>query len=53
VWKWNAKLGGTGHGPDATAIVNLAIGGAWPGNTPDPQSYVGDLDLYSLDYYGP
>lgn len=44
-WKW--------VGPEATTIVNLAVGGKWPGNHPDPGSYVGDLDLYSIDYYGP
>ena len=44
-WKW--------RGPDATTIVNLAVGGKWPGNHPDPGSYAGDLDLYSIDYYGP
>jgi hypothetical protein len=31
-WKWNEALGGTGHGPDAVAILNLAVGGRWTGN---------------------
>jgi hypothetical protein len=52
-WKWNASLGGTGHGPDATTIVNLAVGGSWPGNLATPSAYSGDLDLYYIDYYGP
>ena len=52
-WKWNASLGGTGHGPDAATIVNLAVGGSWPGNTPNPAGYSADLDLYSIEYYGP
>jgi hypothetical protein len=53
VWKWNATLGGTGHGPDATTIVNLAVGGSWPGNVAVPSAYSADLDLYSIAYYGP
>jgi hypothetical protein len=53
VWKWNASLGGTGTGPDAATIFNLAVGGNWPGNVADPSSYTADLDLYSLRYYGP
>lgn len=50
---WNASLGGTGHGPDPVAIVQLAVGGGWPGNLADPASYHGDLDLYVIDYYEP
>jgi hypothetical protein len=53
VWKWNASLGGTGKGPDASTIVNLAVGGNWPGNTTFPRAYTADLDLYWIDYYGP
>jgi hypothetical protein len=45
--------GGTGHGPDATTIANLAVGGSWPGNLSNPASYSADLDLYSIEYYGP
>jgi hypothetical protein len=52
-WTWNATLGGTGNGPDAATIFNLAVGGNWPGNVADPASYSADLDLYSLRYYGP
>jgi hypothetical protein len=52
-WKWNADLGGTGFGPDPITIANLAVGGDWPGNLSDPSSYSGDMDLYSIDYYGP
>jgi hypothetical protein len=53
VWKWDLSLGGTGHGPDAAAIMNLAVGGAWPGNLANPAAYVGDLQVYSIEYYGP
>jgi hypothetical protein len=52
-WKWNASLGGTGHGPDAIAIINLAVGGSWPGNLSNPGAYVGDLKVYSIEYYTP
>lgn len=50
---WNASIGGTGHGADACTIINLAVGGGWPGNLSHPESYNGDLDVYSIDYYGP
>jgi hypothetical protein len=53
VWQWNASLGGTGHGPDASTIFNLAVGGNWPGNVANPSAYSADLDLYSIEYYGP
>ncbi|HEY6464288.1 MAG TPA: hypothetical protein VIY73_29170, partial [Polyangiaceae bacterium] len=52
-WKWNASLGGTGHGTDACTTFNLAVGGDWPGNVATPSAYSGDLDLYSIEYYGP
>jgi hypothetical protein len=52
-FKWDESLGGTGHGPDAATIVNLAIGGSWPGNVSNPGSYKDDLDLYYLQYFGP
>jgi hypothetical protein len=52
-FKWNASLGGTGFGPDATTIFNLAVGGDWPGNLTDPGAYSADLDLSYIDYYGP
>jgi hypothetical protein len=52
-WTWNASEGGTGHGPDACTTFNLAVGGSWPGNLPDPRTYSADLDLYSIEYYGP
>ena len=52
-WKWNAMIGGTGKGPNPTLIFNLAVGGNWPGDTPNPQAFSADLDLYSLDYFGP
>jgi hypothetical protein len=51
-WKWNASLGGTGHGPDACTTVNLAVGGDWPGDMSNPSAYTADLDLYSIDYWG-
>lgn len=53
VWKWNASLGGTGHGPDSIMTMSLAVGGSWPGNVANPAGYVGDLDVYSIEYYGP
>ena len=52
-FKWNASKGGTGHGSDASTIVNLAVGGNWPGNLTNPSAYSGDLDLYSIEYYEP
>ena len=52
-WKWNAALGGTGFGADACTIVNLAVGGSWPGDLPTPSAYSADFDVYSLEYYGP
>ncbi len=52
-FKWAASLGGTGHGPDPSTLFNLAVGGDWPGNVADPASFQADLDLYSIEYYGP
>ena len=46
-------MGGTGAGPDPQPIVNLAVGGAWPGNTDSPSTYSADLDVYYIDYYTP
>lgn len=53
IMKWNAALGGTGYGPDASTIFNLAVGGVWTGMHPNPSTFSADLDLYSIDYYGP
>jgi hypothetical protein len=52
-FKWDQSLGGTGHGPDAATIVNVAVGGSWPGNVSNPSSYSDNLDLYYLQYFGP
>jgi hypothetical protein len=52
-FNWNDSLGGTGHGADACTILNLAVGGAWPGNLADPSAYSGDFDIYYVDYYAP
>jgi hypothetical protein len=52
-FKWNASLGGTGKGPDASTIVNLAVGGGWPGNVANPGAFAADLDLHWIAYYGP
>jgi hypothetical protein len=52
-FKWNESLGGTGQGPDPSAIVNLAVGGSWPGNVANPSGFRADLDLYSVEWYGP
>jgi hypothetical protein len=50
-WKWNQSLGGTGFGPDAVCIIDLAIGGSWPGNVSNFTTWTGDLDVYSIGYY--
>lgn len=50
---WNQSLGGTGHGPDAATIVNVAVGGSWPGNVSNPSAFKDDLDLYSIQTFGP
>jgi hypothetical protein len=52
-FKWNASLGGTGKGPDAATIVNLAVGGSWPGNVANPAAFSADFDVYSIESYGP
>lgn len=52
-WTWNKSMGGTGFGPDAVTILNLAVGGAWPGNLTNPSAYVGDFDIYYVEYYAP
>ena len=52
-YTWNESLGGTGHGPDAATILNLAVGGNWPGNTPNPSSFSANFEIYSVLYYGP
>ena len=52
-FKWDQSLGGTGHGPDASTIVNVAVGGSWPGNVSNPSSFNDNLDLYYLQYFGP
>lgn len=44
-WKWS--------GPNPNTITNLAVGGVWPGNLSDPSAYVGNLDVYSIEYYAP
>lgn len=52
-WKWNTTMGGTGFGPDPAMILDLAVGGAFPGNVATPSAYSGDLDVYSLGFYTP
>ena len=44
-WKWS--------GPNPNTIINLAVGGSWPGKLSNPSAYVGNLDIYSIEYYGP
>ena len=44
-WKWS--------GPNPNTIINLAVGGVWLGNLSNPSAYVGNLDVYSIEYYGP
>lgn len=43
----NRKWSGT----NPNAITNLAIGRGWTGNLSNPSTYVGNLDVYSIDYY--
>jgi len=50
---WNQSLGGTGKGPDAAAIVNLAVGGSWPGNVSNPSAFKDDFDVYWIQYFAP
>jgi len=52
-FKWNESLGGTGKGPDVATIVNLAVGGSWPGDVANQSAFAADLDLYSLESYAP
>lgn len=52
-WKWNASFGGTGFGPDANFILNLATGGSWPGTIATPSAYTGDMNVYWIGYYAP
>jgi hypothetical protein len=52
-WKWNSSLGGTGYGPNPSMILNLAVGGWWPGDTPTPSKFSSDLAVYSIEYYWP
>ena len=52
-FQWNASLGGTGRGPNATTILNLAVGGGWPGYVSDPTVFSADMDIYSVEYYSP
>ena len=52
-YRWNKSMGGTGFGPDATTIINLAVGGDWPGQLANPAAYTGDFDVYSVEYFGP
>jgi hypothetical protein len=44
-WKWS--------GPNPNTTINLAVGGSWPGTLSNPSAYVGNLDIYSIEYYGP
>jgi hypothetical protein len=52
-FKWNSTIGGTGYGPDATTILNLAVGGDWLHDVADPVHFQADMDIYSVEYYGP
>jgi hypothetical protein len=44
-WKWS--------GPNPNTIITLAVGGDWPGTLSNPSTYVGNLDVYSIEYYAP
>ena len=48
---WNKSQGGTGNGPDATTIFNLAVGGNWPGPTTNLTAFSADMDIYYVDYF--
>jgi hypothetical protein len=56
-WKWNNTLGGTGFGPDAVMLLDLACGtlngGNFPGTIASPSTWSGDLDIYSVGVYAP
>jgi hypothetical protein len=52
-FKWNSSLGGTGFGPDACLIANLATGGDFPGQISSPSTYSGDMLIYWIGYYAP
>jgi hypothetical protein len=44
-WKWS--------GSNPATIINLAVGGSSPGDLSNPSAYVGNLDVYSIEYYAP
>ena len=44
-WYWS--------GPNPNTIINLAVGGVWPSDLSNPSTYVGNLDIYSIEYYAP
>jgi hypothetical protein len=44
-WKWTST--------PPTTIMNLAVGGSFPGNLSNPSAYIGNLDVYSIAYYAP
>lgn len=56
-WKWNDSLGGTGFGPDAALMIDLAcgttFGGNFPGTIASPSAWSGDMDIYSIGVYTP
>lgn len=39
-WHWS--------GSNPNTIINLAVGGAWPGDLANPGEYSGNLDVYSI-----
>jgi hypothetical protein len=58
VGKWNSSLGGTGFGPDAALLLDLAVGsgasgGNFPGTVTSPSTWSGNLDIYSVGVYAP
>lgn len=57
-WKWNQSVGGTGNGPDASLILDLAAGsgasgGQFPGTITSPITWSGDMDIYSIGLFAP
>ncbi len=58
VFKWNSSAGGTGFGPDASLLLDLAAGsgaagGQFPGTITSPTTWSGDMDIYSIGFYAP
>jgi hypothetical protein len=51
-WSWLGLTQGVLTQNPPNAIINLAVGGSFPGNV-NPMAYQGNLDVYYIEYYGP